>query len=176
MHCGKKWWIREFVAPYIFPLNPDYVAARSLRSLRSNRKARFALLHGSSTNWFQTSRYCRAKVEFNSINWVRHGSSTTFETGLILSNDRFSKNYLMPGVHVDFYLNSVQLNLELDISPQFWLGSLYQRLDDPRVLLTIPGRVNHEKTKWTTFFSIFVFHPIFHNWIYWKCLGYTHRA
>ena len=36
MHCGKKWWIREFVAPYIFPLNPDYLAARSLRSLRSN--------------------------------------------------------------------------------------------------------------------------------------------
>ena len=34
MHCGKKWWIREFVAPYIFPLNPEYVAARSLRSLR----------------------------------------------------------------------------------------------------------------------------------------------
>ena len=25
-------------------------------------------LHGSSTTWFQTSRYCRAKVEFNSIN------------------------------------------------------------------------------------------------------------
>ena len=40
--------------------------------------------HGSSTTWFQTSRYCRAKVEFNSINWVRHGSSTTFETGLRL--------------------------------------------------------------------------------------------
>ena len=39
MHCGKKWWIREFVAPYIFPLNPDYVAARSLRSLRSNNPA-----------------------------------------------------------------------------------------------------------------------------------------
>ena len=31
---------------------------------------------------FKTSRYCRAKVEFNSINWVRQGSSTTFETGL----------------------------------------------------------------------------------------------
>ena len=45
--------------------------------------ARLAVLHGSSTTWFQTSRYCRAKVEFNSINWVRHGSSTTFETGLI---------------------------------------------------------------------------------------------
>ena len=40
MHCGKKWWIREFVAPYIFPLNPDYVAARSLRSLRSNKGRR----------------------------------------------------------------------------------------------------------------------------------------
>ena len=36
MHCGKKWWIREFVPLYIFPLNPDDVAARSLRSLRSN--------------------------------------------------------------------------------------------------------------------------------------------
>ena len=24
----------------------------------------------------------------------------------------------------------------------------------------------HDKTKWTTFFSIFVLHPIFHNWIY----------
>ena len=33
---------------------------------------------------FKTSRYCRAKVEFNSINWVRHGSSATFETGLRL--------------------------------------------------------------------------------------------
>ena len=44
--------------------------------------ASFAELHGSSTTWFQTSRYCRAKVEFNSINLVRHGSSTTFETGL----------------------------------------------------------------------------------------------
>ena len=32
---------------------------------------------------FETkSSYCRAKVQFNSINWVRHGSSTTFETGL----------------------------------------------------------------------------------------------
>ena len=42
------------------------------------------VLHGSSSTWFQTSRYCRAKVEFNSINLVRHGSSKTFETGLSL--------------------------------------------------------------------------------------------
>ena len=35
MHSGRKWWIREFVPPYIFPLNPDYVTALSLRSLRS---------------------------------------------------------------------------------------------------------------------------------------------
>ena len=43
--------------------------------------ASFAVLHGSSSIWFQTSRYYRARVEFNSINLVRHGSSTTFETG-----------------------------------------------------------------------------------------------
>ena len=43
---------------------------------------RLAVLHGSSTTWFQTSHYCRAKVEFNTINWVGHGSSTAFEMGL----------------------------------------------------------------------------------------------
>ena len=40
--------------------------------------------HVGSTTWFQTTRYCCAKVEFNSSNWVRHGSSTTFETGRTL--------------------------------------------------------------------------------------------
>ena len=45
--------------------------------------ARLAMLHGSSTTWFQTLRYCCAKGEFNLINWVRHGSSTMCETGLI---------------------------------------------------------------------------------------------
>ena len=35
-----------------------------------------------SRTWFQTSWYCRAQVEFNLINLVRHSSSTTFETGL----------------------------------------------------------------------------------------------
>ena len=35
VHSGKKWSIREFVPPYIFLLNSDYVAARSLCSLRS---------------------------------------------------------------------------------------------------------------------------------------------
>ena len=41
------------------------------------------MLHGTSTTWFQTSHYCRAiKVEINSIDRVRHGNSTTFETGL----------------------------------------------------------------------------------------------
>ena len=37
MHSSKKWWLREFVPPYIFRLNPDYVAARLPRSLRSNK-------------------------------------------------------------------------------------------------------------------------------------------
>lgn len=31
----------------------------------------------SSTTWFQTSSYCRCKVEFTSINWVRRDSSNT---------------------------------------------------------------------------------------------------
>ena len=39
-------------------------------------------LHGSSTTWFQTSRYCCARAEFNLSNLVRQGSSTTFERGL----------------------------------------------------------------------------------------------
>ena len=52
MHCGKKWWIREFVAPYIFPLNPDYVAARSLRSLRSNKLVEKAWHEKSSVSVF----------------------------------------------------------------------------------------------------------------------------
>ena len=51
--------------------------------------ARFAVLHGSSATWFQTSRYCRAKVEFNSINFVRHGSSSTFETGVSERSELF---------------------------------------------------------------------------------------
>ena len=40
------------------------------------------MLPGNSTTCFRTSRYCRAKVEFNSINLVRYGSSTTFKSGL----------------------------------------------------------------------------------------------
>ena len=52
--------------------------------------ARLAVLHSNSTTWFQTSRYCRAKVEFNSISWVLHGSSTTFETGLTWTNESSS--------------------------------------------------------------------------------------
>ena len=36
--------------------------------------ARRGLLHGSSTTWFQMSCYCRAKVAFNSLNWVQHGN------------------------------------------------------------------------------------------------------
>ena len=55
--------------------------ARVARRLKPSRAT--AVLHGSTTTWFQTSRFCRAKVEFDSaINLVRHGSNTTFETGL----------------------------------------------------------------------------------------------
>jgi len=38
MHSGKKWWIREFVAPNIFPLNPDYEdEKKTLKSMLLNR-------------------------------------------------------------------------------------------------------------------------------------------
>ena len=39
--------------------------------------------HGSSGTFETKSSYCRAKVEYNSINLVRHGSGVTFEMGLI---------------------------------------------------------------------------------------------
>ena len=35
---------RPSVPPYIFPLNPDYVAARSLGSLRSNKAVSITLM------------------------------------------------------------------------------------------------------------------------------------
>ena len=66
MHCGKKWWIREFVAPYIFPLNPDYVAARSLRSLRSNntelKKAFRHFLTSNRKKIFSCNSGCKRKL------------------------------------------------------------------------------------------------------------------
>ena len=44
--------------------------------------------------WFQTSHYCRAKVEFNLINWVQHSSSTTFEMNLA-GVDYITKNWAL---------------------------------------------------------------------------------
>ena len=59
------------------------------RRLKKSRAT--AVLHDSSTNLFQTTRYCHAKVEFNSINLVRHGSSTKFETGLFKYQEKDEK-------------------------------------------------------------------------------------
>ena len=36
--------------------------------------------HGRSATFETKSSYCRAKVEFNSINLVRYGNSTTFDS------------------------------------------------------------------------------------------------
>ena len=44
--------------------------------------------------WYQTSRYCRAKVEFNLINSVLHSSGTTFEMGLA-GVDYITKNWAL---------------------------------------------------------------------------------
>ena len=51
--------------------------------------------HGGSTTFETKSSYCRAKVEFNSINLVRHGSSTTFETGLSRIEQGAKKPYVV---------------------------------------------------------------------------------
>ena len=72
MHCGKKWWIREFVSPYIFPLNPDYVAARSLRSLRSNKRS---LTEYNSRNiWCNFSDYFIGNLRFPFFMFQTHNS------------------------------------------------------------------------------------------------------
>ena len=58
MHCGKKWWIREFIAPYIFPLNPDSV----LLLAPCGRSAAIKnLLNGQKKKFFSDS--CSTKVE-----------------------------------------------------------------------------------------------------------------
>ena len=44
--------------------------------------------------WFQTSHYCRAKVEFNLINWVQHSRSTTFEMNLAVV-EYITKNWAL---------------------------------------------------------------------------------
>ena len=43
---------------------------------------------------FKRRAYCRAKVEFNMINLVRHDSSTTFETNLS-TDDIFREGKLL---------------------------------------------------------------------------------
>ena len=43
---------------------------------------------------FKRRTYCRAKVEFNMISLVRHGRSTTFETGLS-TDDNFREGKLL---------------------------------------------------------------------------------
>ena len=48
------------------------------------------MLHGSSTTWFQTSRYCRAKAEFNSINCVRYGPDTAVARRLKRASDKLT--------------------------------------------------------------------------------------
>ena len=65
----------------------------------------------SITTRFKTSRYCRAKVEFNSINLFRHGSSTAFQTGLsvilklnLLHLFHFGYGTLLRGISLHWFL------------------------------------------------------------------------
>ena len=96
MHCGKKWWIREFVSPYIFPLNPDYVAARSLRSLcskknckaKGNNKGKKTMLFVLKHGWV----YNKMKRKYRRA--VHHMSFKTFQMvqRIILSFSHVTKS------------------------------------------------------------------------------------
>ena len=75
MHSGRKWWIREFVPPYIFPLNPDYVAARSLRSLRINKGWKSSNLWNFLGYWWYKCLFTKLRdreiVPSHEKNWTR---------------------------------------------------------------------------------------------------------
>ena len=74
----------EFGTAVVRRLKPSRVTAvqhgKACRATRSTRQQ-----HDLLSN---VALYCPAKVEFNSINLVRHGSSTSFETGLSQSQER----------------------------------------------------------------------------------------
>ena len=96
MHSGKKVWLREFVPPYIFPLNPDYVAARSLRSLcskknckaKGNNKGKKTMLFVLKHGWV----YNKMKRKYRRA--VHHMSFKTFQMvqRIILSFSHVTKS------------------------------------------------------------------------------------
>lgn len=49
--------MREFVPPYILLLNPDFVAARSLRSPRSHKRAKITYINEEKLKQFNQSRH-----------------------------------------------------------------------------------------------------------------------
>ena len=90
--------------------------------------------HGSSTTWFQTLRYCLAKVEFNSISIVGHGGSTTPERGLWKPINMLIANMAMSDVLYSTFLFPVLL---ADMHVGSWLigGTLGQALCKLKVFL-----------------------------------------
>ena len=90
--------------------------------------------HGSSTTWFQTLRYCLAKVEFNSISIVGHGGSTTSERGLWKPINMLIANMAMSDVLYPTFLFPVLLT---DMHVGSWLigGTLGQALCKLKVFL-----------------------------------------
>jgi len=62
MHSGKKWWLREFVPPYIFPLKPK-------GKNKGKKTMLFVLKHG----WV----YNKMKIKYRSA--IHHMSLKTFQ-------------------------------------------------------------------------------------------------
>ena len=60
----------------IYELSSAYDSSATFETKSSYCPVGFArVLHGSNTTWFQTSRYCRAKGEFDSINLSKFSSA-----------------------------------------------------------------------------------------------------
>ena len=55
--------------------------------------AKLAVLHGSNATWFQTSRYCRGKVEF--IRSIELGTAVARRLRALVSNSLFPSHHMI---------------------------------------------------------------------------------
>ena len=147
MHCGKKWWIREFVTPSIFPLNPDYVAARSLRSLRSN----YWIVYGEqSQNLIVTIVYFKYFQVHNTL---------SFRKSPVLQS-AFSRHTYWPFCVILFYtFLSVSRLFCLDPLLSLIFELVHERLEVSDSTASSLARSNFEKKKKVACFAVWVYLP-----------------
>ena len=170
MHCGKKWWIREFVTPSIFPLNPDYVAARSLRSLRSN----YWIVYGEqSQNLIVTIAYFKYFQVHNTL---------SFRKSPVLQS-AFSRHTYWPFCVILFYtFLSVSRLFCLDPLLSLIFELVHERLEVSDSAASSLARSNFEKkNKSRLFCSLSLFalpklQRLLLPWrLLWKCRGLSSK-